>query len=151
MRIPFWRTRTTRLAALVLGALAATGATCKVRITTGTLAADGASFGACAFDLVGTWRRIELFTDTSGVTHSQEIMWTFATNGEAALSTVTRNLNAGLSETTVRRAHYRAGGGEVVIDFEGPEASTVVLPWRIDCSTGGSRLLLGTRPYDRVA
>jgi hypothetical protein len=152
MRIPFWRTRAARLAALALLAAAATGSTCKGewRISTGAFASDGASFDGRAADLVGTWRRLALFTDASGATHSQESTWSFASDGGAALTVVARNLSAGLSETTVRRARWRTEGGEVVIDYADPDDGTVRLTWSLDRSAGGTRLFLDTLAYDRV-
>jgi len=86
-----------------------------VRLSTGVIPIDGPAAGTRAWVRVGTWQRLEPATNGRGVTHASESSWWLDNDGAAALTVVARNLNAGWSDVTVRRAHRQTEGGVVVI------------------------------------
>jgi hypothetical protein len=138
------------LTSLLVTAVAA-GCDGDVRLSTGVISVDGSAASTRASALVGTWRRLELVTDAWGVTHASESSWSFANDGSAALTVVARNLNAGWSDVTVRRAHWRTEGGVVVIEYLAPDAGALRLAWHVERGAGGETLFLGPLSYARVA
>jgi len=110
----------------------------------GVLAGTGGP--AVTTSIEGTWRRTLVFFDDFGFLHSTETTWTFVAGGSATRTSVTTNVAAGISDTSVTVARWRVEGTNVIIDFTSPSPGTTTL----SVSVQGTTLFLAGQEYQRV-
>lgn len=110
----------------------------------GGLAGSGGP--AVTTSIEGTWRRTLVFFDDIGFLHSTETTWTFEAGGTASRTSVTTNVAAGVSDTSLTLARWRIEGTNVIIDFTAPSPGSITL----SVSVQGTTLFLAGQEYQRV-
>jgi hypothetical protein len=143
----------TRLATLTLLVAGAFTSACEgdFYAATGVFAGGGAIIAPQPSELVGTWRRVEVVSGTSGPTRSSETTWTFGTDGAAVFTGVARSSTAEFSDVLVRRGRWRTEGSVIVVKFLDTGASTVQLTWTLVHTSSGTTLILDGDEYDRAS
>ena len=107
---------------------------------------QGSGGPAVSLSIEGTWRRTLVFFDDVGFVNSSETTWTFEAGGSASRTSVTANVTAGISDTSVTLARWRIEGTNVIIDFTAPSPGTITLSFRVE----GTTLFLAGQEYLRV-
>ena len=106
----------------------------------------GSGGPAVTTTIEGTWRRTLVFFDDFGFLHSTETTWTFEAGGTASRTSVTTNVAAGISDTSLTLARWRIEGTTVIIDFTAPSPGTITLSVIVQ----GTTLFLAGQEYQRV-
>lgn len=97
--------------------------------------------------LVGTWRHTFEFVDDFGFANATETTWTFAADGTAGRTLVTRNLTVGSADTLLTTARWSASGDSLTIEFTSPSPGTFEFTVRVQ----GNQLTLAGEAYTRVS
>lgn len=97
--------------------------------------------------LVGSWRHTFEFVDDFGFANATETTWTFAADGSARRSIVTRNLTVGSADTLLTTARWSASGDSLTIEFTSPSPGT----FQFSVSVQGNQLTLAGEAYARVS
>lgn len=100
--------------------------------------------------LLGRWRRVVLFTATDGTSNSSETTWTFAGDGSALRTVVSRNISYGLADAVNAAASWRTEGSTVVITYRPPDRGTVRFAYAVERSAFGDALRLNSQSFVRV-
>ncbi|MEO7963288.1 MAG: hypothetical protein ABIT38_05190 [Gemmatimonadaceae bacterium] len=108
------------------------------------IARPGSSNSAVA--LLGTWRRAEFFVDDLGFTRSAETTWIFSPDRSATRTTVTRNIDLGLTDVQLTAGTWRLSDTNVIIDVISPAPVRFEFTVRVV----GNQLELAGQSYLRV-
>jgi hypothetical protein len=100
--------------------------------------------------LIGRWHRAVVFASYDGSTNSSETTWSFAGDGSALRTVISRNLTFGLADAVSDPALWRVEGGTVVIDFGPLGSAPARFAYYVERRAGGELLSLGGQRYTRV-
>jgi hypothetical protein len=151
---PRWRVA----AALALAPLGV-GVGCSGELTGIGGATNSASFGdgsrsvtRAGLDaaLVGRWRRAVAVAAGYATAGSSETTWTFAADGSALRSVVTRDPALGLVDSYTVAASWRADGRTVLIALRSPELGPARFTYAVVRTTSGDVLYLDGQGFQRV-
>ena len=123
------------------------GSTSAVTIGSSPFARGRTSFDAA---LLGRWRRAVLFRGADGTSHGSEITWSFAADGSALRSVVSRNVTLGLADVVSTAASWRTEGNTVVIVYLSPGSGAVRFTYFVDRTAYGDVLYLDDQAFTRV-
>ena len=107
----------------------------------------GGSSTTISQTLVGTWQHTFEFVDDFGFGNATVTTWTFAADGTAGRTIVTRNLTVATSDTLLTTARWSASGDNLTIEFTSPSPGT----FAFSVSVQGNQLTLAGEAYTRVS
>jgi hypothetical protein len=100
--------------------------------------------------LVGEWSLILINQDPGGMlVSSSETRWRFDQDGVVTRTSIATSFVSGIQDVVRATGRWSATPSMVTIELTNPPSPALALPWRIEGTTSGPALFLGTLRFLR--